>query len=81
MARQLRLDLKKGQDGIASTASGLVRMTTSRVKSISIGNIRLRDIPVGIIEGNFPQVPLLGMSFLGQLDMVREGRRMELRRR
>lgn len=81
MAKKIRLDLKNGQAGIASTASGLARMTSARLNSISVGNIRLRDVTVGIVEGNFPQVPLLGMSFLGQLDMLREGRRMELRRR
>jgi predicted aspartyl protease len=34
-----------------------------------------------VIEGNFPVEPLLGMSFLGELDMKRESDRMELRQR
>ena len=80
-AEQLGIDYKKGRDGYASTASGIAPLKTLKVNSISISNITLYDVPISVVNGQFPQVPLLGGSFLNHLDMVREGNKMELKRR
>jgi len=81
MARSIGIQFDDGDDGIATTAAGLTRMKRVFLDSVSIGNITLRNIEAGILQGSFPKKPLLGMSFLGQLDMLREGNRMELKRR
>jgi predicted aspartyl protease len=35
-------------------------------------------VDASVIEGAFPDVPLLGMSVLHRLEMSRHGRRMDL---
>jgi predicted aspartyl protease len=41
----------------------------------------LENISAGVIVGRFPEIPLLGMSFLSQLNMRRDGDNMTLSRR
>lgn len=81
-AERLGIDYKRhGKAGVASTASGLVRMYAVKLASVEIGGIRLQNIDAGVIEGSFPRDALLGMSFLGRLDMKRDGEKMELTQR
>ncbi len=81
LARRIGIDFADQQQWLASTAGGIARMVRVTLDSVSVGDITLRDVQAGIILGAFPETPLLGMSFLGQLDMVRSGDHMELRRR
>jgi aspartyl protease family protein len=80
-ASRIGIDYKKGKQGHASTAGGVVRMYGLRLSNVKIGDIMLYDVEAGVIEGNFPTTPLLGMSFLGKLEMKREGQQMELKQR
>jgi len=81
-AARLGIDYrKKGRPGYANTASGVVRSYSLKLDKVEVGSITLYNVDAGIIEGAFPREPLLGMSFLGQLDMRREGERMELTQR
>ncbi len=81
MAERIGIDYTKGQKGIARTASGVTPMYGLDLKSVAVGGIKLNNVSAGVIIGAYPTVPLLGMSFLGQLDMVREGNRLDLKRR
>ena len=82
MAERIGLDYKRtGRRGIASTAGGMVPMYSLRLTSVTIGSITLHDVEAGIIEGDHPVDVLLGMSFLGRLDMRRDGDKMELSKR
>ena len=56
-------------------------MYAIRLEQISFAGIELNNINAGVIEGAFPLVPLLGMTFLNHLDMNRSGNRMELKKR
>lgn len=67
--------------GVASTAGGITPMYSVVLDRVTVGGITLQNVDAGIVIGTFPMEPLLGMSFLGQVDMVREGDRMELKRR
>jgi aspartyl protease family protein len=78
MARRIGIDYAKGQAGVAKTAGGFVRMYAVRLDVVKVGAIQLRNVEAGIIEGSQPDTPLLGMSFLGKLDMRREGQKLEL---
>lgn len=79
IARQLGIDYQRvGKPQVAQTASGLVRTYTVKLQSVQVGDITLHNVDAGIIEGSFPTETLLGMSFLGQLDMKREADRFEL---
>jgi aspartyl protease family protein len=48
---------------------------------VQIGEITLHNVDAGVVEGNHPTEILLGMSFLGQLDMKRDSEKMELTHR
>jgi len=80
-AERIGIDYRKGQRGVASTASGVTPMYLVKLDQVSIGEITLHDVDAGVLLSDHPDVPLLGMSFLGKLDMVRDGKRLDLKRR
>ncbi len=80
-ATRLGLNYLAGEKSFASTASGVAPMYSLNVDSISVGGLTLNDIRVGVIEGSFPGIPLLGMTFLSRLDMNRSGQTMVLKKR
>lgn len=81
-ARRLGIDFRaSGQPGYANTAGGVVRAWSVTLNRVEVGPIVLYNVPAGVIEGPFPREALLGMSFLGRLDMKREGSRLELTQR
>lgn len=81
LAKQIGIDLSKGYPAVARTASGVARMVQVKLNTVSIGPITLHNVDAGVIIGNYPTEPLLGASFLGGLNMVREGQRLELIKR
>lgn len=81
LAERLGIDYRSGQQGVATTASGVTPMFLVTLDRVSIGDITLRNVDAGVLLGNHPDIPLLGMSFLGKLDMNRTGDRLELKRR
>ncbi|HEY4658088.1 MAG TPA: TIGR02281 family clan AA aspartic protease, partial [Gemmatimonadaceae bacterium] len=81
-AERIGIDYRRnGRPGIAQTAAGMVRTYNLTLFSVQVGEIVLYNVEAGVIEGNFPTEVLLGMSFLGQLDMKRDADKMELRQR
>ena len=81
LAERIGIDYRKGRQGLATTASGVTPMYLVTLDRVSIGEITLRDVDAGVLLGSHPDTPLLGMSFLGKLDMNRTGDRLELTRR
>lgn len=78
-AKRIGLDyLSLGRQGVASTASGYVRMYGMKLTTVKVGDITLHNVDAGVIEGTHPTEVLLGMSFLGKLQIKQEGRKMEL---
>ena len=77
-ADALGIDYSRGKSGYASTASGITAVKTVRLDQLSIEGIIIHDVEISVIQGRFPEVPLLGGTFLNQLDMSRVGNRMEL---
>jgi aspartyl protease family protein len=80
-ARQIGLNYSDGERGFAQTASGLAPTWVVTLDRVQVGSITLRYVEAAVVEGAFPVQPLLGMSFLGMLDMQRSGNQMELRSR
>jgi aspartyl protease family protein len=81
-AERLGLDYRRnGRPGFANTAAGVVRTYDLTLQKVQVGEIVLHGVEAGVIEGTYPIEILLGMSFLGQLDMKRESDRMELMQR
>lgn len=81
LAKRLGIDYTKGRQGVAVTASGYAKVYGLRLNTVKIGEIVLHDVEAGVIDGTQPETPLLGMSFLGSLEMRRDGDRMELIKR
>jgi aspartyl protease family protein len=74
IATKLGIDYKKATQTVnAETASGVVQVYLVTLDSIEIGEIKIKNVAAAVHEGNFPSMVLLGMSFLNQFDMEREG--------
>lgn len=81
-ARRLGIDFAvEGRPAMSQTASGVVKIYIVRLKRVKVGEIELNDVEGSVHEGNFPTEVLLGMSFLGRLDIKREDGVMELRKK
>lgn len=79
LAQRIGIDYRKrGQPGLATTASGYARFYGIKLDTVKVGEIVLRNVDAAVIEGRQPETPLLGMSFLGGLEMKRDGDKMEL---
>ncbi|MGH8533327.1 MAG: retropepsin-like aspartic protease family protein [Gammaproteobacteria bacterium] len=82
LARRLGIDYRLiGNEGVSSTASGIVKSFGVTLKKVRVGDIELMDVPATVIDGDFPTETLLGMSFLSRVDMDRKGRLMVLRKK
>ena len=81
-ARRLGIDFRvEGDSTYVATASDVTqafRVTLDRVK---VGNIELHNITAVVIDGPMPQETLLGMSFLGRLELRNEGDHLTLRKK
>ncbi len=80
-AREIGIDLSRGKPGLARTAGGVVRIVGVTLDEVSVGSITLYNVDAGVLDGDEPDVPLLGASFLNHVDMQRAGQRMELMRK
>ncbi|BAV32829.1 aspartyl protease [Sulfuricaulis limicola] len=82
VANRIGIDYRKtGQPGMASTPAGYVQTYNVTLGSVQVGGITLHNVAGSVIEGNHPREALLGMSFLGHLDMKRDNEKMELSER
>ncbi len=81
-ARRLGIDFAvDGRPAMAQTASGVVKVYLVTLKRVKVGEIELTNVEGSVHQGNFPTEVLLGMSFLGRLDIKREDGVLELRKK
>jgi len=79
-ARKLGIDYRyTGVKGWASTANGDVVTYNLKLKTVQVGEIKLKNVQGAVIEGDSPSQVLLGNSFLNRLEMTRKGTMMQLR--
>ncbi|MEM9532746.1 MAG: TIGR02281 family clan AA aspartic protease [Pseudomonadota bacterium] len=70
-----RLSLPQGAAFTVSTANGTARAYATRITSIRLGPIEMRDISAAVVPNMSSPDVLLGMNFLRELELVqREGR-------
>lgn len=82
VAKRVGIDYKlTGTESVVYTASGKNKMYIVKLDRVRVGDIELRDVQGAVLDGDYPVEALLGMSFLGRLDMKREGRIMELQKK
>ncbi|VAW87691.1 hypothetical protein MNBD_GAMMA16-1279 [hydrothermal vent metagenome] len=80
-AQRLGIDFRYiGQRSQVSTASGIAVAYNIKLNSVKVGEIELRNINAVVIDGDFPVDVLLGMSFLGSLEMMHSGKALLLRK-
>ncbi len=77
MARALKLDYGDNEVQI-HTASGTEASYKVTLDTVSVGDIKLHDIPAVISKHDYPEKPLLGMSFLQYLDINQNDGQMTL---
>jgi len=77
-ANRIGIDYRRGQKGVAVTASGYTQTYLVDLEEVEVGGLKLRHVEASVIDGPQPETPLLGMSFLGSFDMKREGDQMEI---
>jgi aspartyl protease family protein len=81
-ARRLGIDYRVvGEPSAVTTASRVERAWAVTLDTVKIGEIELRNIAAVILEGRQPETILLGMSFLGKLQISNEGQLMTLRQK
>lgn len=81
-AKRLGIDyLYKGQQINVSTASGNEIGYLIKLKTVKVRELELREVEAIVMDGEHPEQALLGMSFLGKLEMNRSGNHMVLRKK
>jgi len=81
-ARRLAVDyLVEGNSTFVTTASDVIRAYKVSLDVVRVGAIERRNIDALVMEGAQLQEVLLGMSFMGDLEISNEGNRLILRRR
>ena len=80
-AKRAGIDYMSGEKGYASTANGVAEVHRVRLDTVQIGDIVLHNVE-GLVHSSMDMpVVLLGMSFLGRLDMQRQGDTLTLTKR
>jgi aspartyl protease family protein len=64
-----------------STASSFVKAYRVKLKSVSVGKIKVKNVEAMVIDGEHPGPILLGMSFLNQLKVEKTGNVMKLQQK
>jgi aspartyl protease family protein len=81
-ARRLGIDYRvTGEPTAITTASRVERAWAVMLDSVKVGDINLRNVGAIVLEGSQPDQVLLGMSFLGRLEIRNDGQLMTLRRK
>ena len=79
-ARRIGLDFNRGQKGMTQTANGQTMVSKVKLDTVRIGDVTLHNVDALIHQTEMPMA-LLGMSFLNQMEMQRDGSTMTLRKR
>lgn len=77
LARRLGLGLAPG--GVSMTANGRVATWRTRLASVDVGGLTLRDVRASVLPNMPGEEVLLGMSYLKHLELVQRGDTLTLR--
>lgn len=81
-AQRLGIDFRRGGvPGQVSTANGIATAYFVTLKSVRVGGLEVRDVAASVTDGDFPEIILLGMSFINQVNMQNQGRELVFRPR
>lgn len=68
-AQLLGIDHYKGVPVSVETAGGIVAAWTVTLNSVDVGGIRVNSVAATVLEGDFPNTVLLGMTYLKHVKM------------
>ncbi|MGD8998937.1 MAG: TIGR02281 family clan AA aspartic protease [Granulosicoccaceae bacterium] len=71
----------KGQRTWVNTAAGIKSAWSVKLNKVKVGEIELRNVDGMVVDGAGPGGVLLGMSFLGRLEMNNDGQAMILKKK
>lgn len=71
-ASALGVNYRAGEKSRATTAGGVVDSYIVTLDAVKVGAIEVRNVRAAVIEGDFPEQVLLGMTFLSQVKMSEE---------
>jgi aspartyl protease family protein len=78
-AKKLGIQYRKiGKPSSVSTASGYAKAYRLKLKSVTVGKITEKNVDAFVIDGHHPGPILLGMTFLGRLNVEHGGSSMTL---
>jgi aspartyl protease family protein len=81
-ARRLGIDFRvSGTPARVGTASGVARAWAVTLDTVKVGSLELRNVGAVVLEGSAPEHALLGMTYLGRLEIDNDGRMMTLRKK
>lgn len=81
IAKKAGINYKKGRQVLVQTASGMVKAYQVKLNKVNVGHIQLYNVSGMVLEGGYPTQVLLGQSFLGRIHMIRDGDKMNLRKK
>jgi aspartyl protease family protein len=81
-ARRLGIDYRlSGEPAYVATASDVRRAYQVKLDRVRVGDIELLGVTAVVLDGSMPDEVLLGMSFLGRLELINRDDRLILKRR
>lgn len=69
LATSMNIDYTAGKQGAVQTAQGRADSYFITLDELVVGSIKAHNVPAAVIEGDFPTMPLLGMSFLREVNI------------
>lgn len=80
-AQRIGLDYRMhGVAATTETASGYTKIYQVKLKEVAVGNITVHDVDGAVHDDDaFPSVILLGNSFLGRVNLAREGTLLQIK--
>ena len=80
-ATRFGIDYKKiGDKAISNTAAGPDTVYLVNLGSVKVGDIELKNVAAAVHDSDYPDVILLGNSFLNNVSIKREGKILQLSR-
>jgi aspartyl protease family protein len=77
-AERLDIDYRAGIAAMVRTASGDAPSYTVMLRSVELGGIQVGGVQAFVIEGDYPKIVLLGMSFLQHVNISEENGILQL---
>ena len=81
-AKRMGIEFRmNGEPVTVNTASGVEQAYQVKLARVKLGDIELQNIDAVVLDGPSPSEVLLGMSFLGRMEIQNSGQMMQLRRK